>query len=101
NPLLEAVKEDHLDGIEGLDPTSGMTVAHTREVIGDALCLIGGISCLTLLRGTPDQVRREAEACIRDGGPRYVLGTACAVPRFTPVENMHAMASAALQSCRK
>ena len=28
--------------------------------------------------------------------PRYVLGSACAVPRFTPVENMHAFASAAL-----
>jgi len=94
NPLLEAVQEDHLDGIEGMDPTSGMSVARTREVIGDALCLIGGVSCLTLLRSTPEQVRREAEACIRDGGPRYVLGTACAVPRFTPVENMCALASA-------
>jgi MtaA/CmuA family methyltransferase len=98
NPLLDAVKEDRLDGIEGMDPTSGMSVAHTREVIGDALCLIGGVSCLTLLGGTPEQVRREAEACIRDGGPRYALGTACAVPRFTPAENMHALASTALDA---
>ena len=72
-----------------------MSVAHTREVIGDALCLIGGVSCLTLLRGTPEEVRREAEVCIRAGGPRYVLGTACAVARLTPVENMHALAGAA------
>ena len=97
DPLLEAVKHDHLDGIEGLDPTSGMSVARTRETIGDMLCLIGGVSCLTLLNGTPDRVHTEARACIRDGGPRYVLGSACAVPRFTPVENMHALASAALR----
>jgi uroporphyrinogen-III decarboxylase len=96
NPLLPLMTDNHLDAMEGLDPTSGMTVAHTREVIGDALCLIGGVSCLTLLQGTPEQVRNEACACIRDGGPRYVLGTACAVPRYTPVENMRAMARAAL-----
>lgn len=96
DPLLEAVKEDRLDGIEGMDPTSGMSVARTRQAIGDALCLIGGVSCLTLLNGTPDQVRREADLCIREGGPRYVLGTACAVPRFTPVENMRALAGAAM-----
>ena len=97
DPLLEAVKHDHLDGIEGIDPTSGMSVARTREAIGDMLCLIGGVSCLTLLEGTPDRVRDEARACIRDGGPRFALGSACAVPRFTPVENMHALASAAMQ----
>jgi MtaA/CmuA family methyltransferase len=98
NPLLEAVKHDHLDGIEGLDPTSGMSVAHTREVLGDTLCLIGGVSCLTLLNGTPEEVYAEARACIRDGGPRFVLGSGCAVPRFTPVENMHAFARAALET---
>jgi uroporphyrinogen-III decarboxylase len=81
-----------------MDPTSGMSVAHTREVIGDRLCLIGGVSCLTLLNGTAEQVHAEAQACIRDGGPRYVLGSACAVPRFTPVENMHAFAQAALRA---
>jgi len=97
NPLLEAVKKDHLDGIEGMDPTSGMSVTRTREAIGETLCLIGGVSCLTLLRGTPEQVCGESQTCIRDGGPRYVLGNACAVPRFTPVENMHAFASAALE----
>jgi MtaA/CmuA family methyltransferase len=96
NPLLPLMTGNHLDALEGLDPTSGMVMARTREVIGDALCLIGGVSCLTLLQGTPEQVRNEALACIRDGGPRYVLGTACAVPRYTPIENMRAMASAAL-----
>jgi len=96
DPLLEAVKQDHLDGIEGMDPTSGMSVARTREAIGETLCLIGDVSCLSLLRGTPEQVDDEARACIRDGGPRFVLGSACAVPRFTPVENMNALSRAAL-----
>ena len=94
DPLLEALKGNHLDGMEGMDPTSGMSVAHTRAILGDGLTLIGGVSCLTLLNGSPADVRAEAEACIAAGGKagRYVLGTACAVPRYTPVENMHALA---------
>jgi len=100
NPFLPFLADNHLDSIDGLDPTSGMAMARTREVIGDKLCLIGGVSCLTLLQGTPAQVRNEALACIRDGGPRYVLGTACAVPRYTPVENMRALAEVAHSSRR-
>jgi MtaA/CmuA family methyltransferase len=98
NPLLPFMTDNHLDGMEGLDPTSGMSVAHTREVIGDRLSLIGGVSCLSLLQARPEQVHAEALACIAAGGTegRFVLGSACAVPRYTPVENMRALARAAL-----
>ena len=78
-------------------PPEPVRTAEQAEAIGDMLCLIGGVSCLTLLEGTLDGVHHEARACIRDGGPRYVLGSACAVPRFTPMENMHALARAALR----
>jgi hypothetical protein len=100
NPLLPLMDGNHLDGMEGLDPTSGMTVAHTREVTGGRICLIGGVSCLSLLQATPDQVYAEAMDCIRAGGAdgRFVLGSACAVPRYTPVANMRAMARAAMDS---
>lgn len=100
NPHLELVKQEPLDGMEGLDPTSGMSVAHTKEVIGDALCLIGGVSCLSLLQATLEEVYAESRACIEAGGKdgRYVLGSACAVARFTPIENMRAFARAALDS---
>lgn len=100
NPLLESIKEERLDGIEGIDPTAGMSVAATRKALGDALCLIGGVSCLTLLQATPEEVYAESCACIEAGGRsgRYVLGSACAVPRFTPTENMHAFAKAALET---
>jgi uroporphyrinogen-III decarboxylase len=102
NPLLPLMDGNHLDGMEGLDPTSGMTVAHTREVTGGRLCLIGGVSCLSLLQARADQVYAEAMDCIRAGGTdgRFVLGSACAVPRYTPVENMQAMARAAMDSAK-
>jgi MtaA/CmuA family methyltransferase len=97
DPLLKSLPFIGIDGMDGIDPTSGMTMKHTKEVIGLQLTLMGGISCLTLADGTPEQVYREAELCIRDGMPggRYVLGSACAVPRKTPFENLFAARRAA------
>lgn len=92
DPLLAHVPATGIDAMDGIDPTTGMTVRHTKEVIGDRLTLIGGLSCLTLLQGTPEKVYAEARACIEEGKPggRYILGSACAIPRLTPPENLDA-----------
>jgi len=90
NALLERLPAIGIDAMDGIDPTSGMSVAHTKSVIGDRLTLMGGISCLTLLNGSPDEVYEEARQCIAAGKPggRYVLGSACAVPPQSPPENL-------------
>lgn len=89
NPLLSSLPSIGIDAMDGIDPTSGMSVKHTKDEIGTALTLMGGLSCLTLANGTPDQVYQEAQRCICEGklGGRYVLGSACAVPRDTPFQN--------------
>jgi len=96
-PLLHILKDEPLDAMEGIDPTSGMSVAATKRALEGRMGMIGGVSCLSLLTGTPASVYAEARACIEAGGSdgRYILGSACAVPRFSPVENMLAMARAA------
>jgi len=98
NPLLEGLAEVGVDAMDGIDPTSGMSVAHTKRVIGDRLTLMGGISCMNLLNGTPESVYEEAAQCIAEGKPggRYVLGSACAVPRCAPPENLDAAKQAIL-----
>lgn len=92
DPLLADLPATGIDAMDGIDPTTGMTIRHTKAMVGDRLTLIGGLSCLTLLRGTPDEVYAEAAACIEQGKPggRYVLGSACAIPRLTPPENLDA-----------
>ena len=84
--------------MDGIDPTSGMSVRHTKEKIGTKLTLMGGISCLTLLNGVPETVYEEARQCVLEGkaNGRYVLGSACAVPRLTPFENIEAARAAAV-----
>ena len=90
NPLLERLPSIGIDAMDGMDPESGMSVAQTKKQIGSELTLMGGISCMTLLNGGPEAVYDEAKQCIVAGKPggRYVLGSACAVPRYTPAENM-------------
>jgi uroporphyrinogen decarboxylase len=58
---------------------------------------MGGVSTLTMLRGTPEQVQAEAQAVIRKagGGGGYIMAAGCMVPRDTPEENMQAMVRAA------
>lgn len=92
NPFLERLPAIGIDAMDGIDPTSGMTVKHTKAVIGKQITLMGGISCLTLLKGSPETVFAEATQCVRAGKPggRYVLGSACAIPRNTPPENLMA-----------
>ena len=92
NPLLDDFAAVGVDAMDGLDPTSGMSVRRTKEKIGAEITLMGGLSCLTLLQGTPETVGAEAKQCVLDGKPggRYVLGSGCAVPRYVPPENMMA-----------
>jgi uroporphyrinogen decarboxylase len=98
NPFLEHLPAIGVDAMDGIDPTSGMSVKHAKERIGERVTLLGGISCLTLLNGSPDEVYAEARRCVEAGKPggRYILGSACAVPRFTPAANFAAARQAAL-----
>lgn len=98
NPLLERLPQIGIDAMDGIDPTSGMSVLETKRRIGAHLTLMGGISCLTLLKGTPDEVYAEARQCVLAGKPggRYALGSACAVPRHTPPANLDAARQAAV-----
>lgn len=99
DPLLDDLPSTGIDAMDGIDPTSGMNVRHTKEKIGAKLTLMGGLSCLTLLRSTPEMVYAEAKQCVVDGKPggRYVLGSACAVPRHVPPENIMAARAATIE----
>lgn len=98
DPLLDDLPAIGIDAMDGIDPESGMDIRRTKEKIGAKITLMGGLSCLTLLRGTPEMVYAEAKQCVLDGKPggRFVLGSACAVPRRTPPENIMAASAAAI-----
>lgn len=96
-PILEYMVETGVDAIEPLDPLGGVDIAEAKRRVGDKVCLKGGVNTLTLLKGTPEDVMREAKYCIevagKDGG--YILGSGDDIPVEAPVENVKAMVEAA------
>ncbi|MGB9681623.1 MAG: uroporphyrinogen decarboxylase family protein [bacterium] len=96
-PILEYMVETGVDAIEPLDPLGGVDIAEVKRRVGDKVCLKGGVNTLTLLRGTPDDVMKEAKSCIESAGRGggYILGSGDDIPTEAPVENVKAMVKAA------
>jgi uroporphyrinogen decarboxylase len=67
--ILDMMIEAGIDGYQGIQLTAGMDIRKLKEKYGDKLCLWGGIDCDTLIRGTKEDVRREAEYAIKYGAP--------------------------------
>jgi len=69
-----------------------------REVLGDRLCIFGNVSpSTTLCFGTPEDVDREAKACIDKAGNNgpFILGSGCIIPSLAKPENIAALVAAA------
>jgi uroporphyrinogen-III decarboxylase len=97
-PLIEYLPATGIDAMDGIDPESGNVLAEVKQKIGTKISLMGGMSCLTYLNGIPEAVYKEASRCIGDAkaGGRFALGSGCAIPRYTPVENIAAARKAVI-----
>jgi uroporphyrinogen-III decarboxylase len=64
---------------------------------GGAVARIGNVDhTKIILNATPDEVFREARACIEAArSSRFVLSTGCEIPFKAPIENIRALARAA------
>lgn len=94
---LELMMETGTNGIDTLDPPPLGTVelADARRRTAGRVFLKGNIDPVNvMLRGTPDDVRRAARACLEAAGDGagYILSTACSVAPATPPENIEVLA---------
>jgi uroporphyrinogen decarboxylase len=64
---------------------------------GSAIARIGNVDHTQIvLNATPDEVFREARACIESAASsRFILSTGCEIPFKAPIENIRALAQAA------
>jgi uroporphyrinogen decarboxylase len=74
-------------------------LAEARAAVGERVALVGNIRpTTTMALGTTDDVRRNVIECLLKGvgNPKgYILGLGCALPINTPLENIHALTTAA------
>lgn len=79
-------------GYDILDIDSQVSPELAREKMGPEAIILGNVPTVAVMeKGTPDDVRRAAEACHRALGARFILGAGCEVPRTTPIANMDAL----------
>lgn len=95
--ILDLMVETGADCIE-IDSLVSMEAA--REAARGKCAVEGNVSTIeTFLKGTPEDVRREAYGILDLYGNRggLILSSACEVPRWTPGENVRALTDAAIQ----
>jgi uroporphyrinogen-III decarboxylase len=94
-PLMPAMLETGLDGLQALQPTCrGMNPADIKSQFGGKITLMGAVNTQLLIEGTPDQARNETRRIleIMKPGGGYVCSPShdYLLPE-TPVENAIAM----------
>lgn len=98
SPLLAMIADTGVDALEPLDPLGGVRVDDVARRIGDRVTLKGGVNTLTLLNGSPADVRRETLEVLNAAHDRcrgMILGSGDDIPRDTPFENIDALVETA------
>lgn len=83
-------------GPDGFSLEAKVDLGLARRVLGGRMGVVGNVSPTgPFLSGTPEQVRREAQACLAawGGGPGFILSVGCDFPREVPLENIQALMS--------
>jgi uroporphyrinogen decarboxylase len=90
NVMFDLVADYPVQLVNWHDVETPPSLAEAMPRTDKALC--GGLrQWETMLRGTPEAVKAEAEAAIAaTGGRRFVLGTGCVTPITAPVGNIRA-----------
>ncbi|MDR6223373.1 methylcobamide:CoM methyltransferase MtaA [Methanococcoides alaskense] len=88
--ILESLSKS---GFDGISIEEKVEVKRAKEIIGNRACLIGNVSpSSTLLSKSPEDVKKEAMQCIRDGVG--ILAPGCGIAPHTPLKNMKAFVAA-------
>jgi len=87
-PLLPHVVDAGVDAYQGIDVMAGMSLAEVKRKYGDRLCLVGNVDPRVIEFGTLDDVEREVDRCLREGGREgYVLSASANISANTNARN--------------
>jgi len=92
-PLMEMFIEAGIDYYQSLQTTAGMEIGRLKQQFGDRMVFWGGVAVEVLIRGTPDDVRKEVRTAMQRGAPGggFILGPSHSIAMGTSYENFMAM----------
>lgn len=98
--LLETFPEM---GIRGVSIDSAVDIAVAKELVGDKLSIMGNVSPVDILQGTPESIEQAVIDCFRkcwDNPCGFTIAPGCDIPVQTSLENIDAYMRAA-RKCAK
>jgi uroporphyrinogen-III decarboxylase len=93
NRLLDMFVEAEYDVYQSIQETAGMNIAEIKQKYGSRMVPWGGVNVESLVRGTPEDVKRDvrrAMETLKPGG-RYFFGTSHSIAVGTQYENFMTM----------
>jgi uroporphyrinogen-III decarboxylase len=95
--LLPIAIEANPHFIEPFEDIGDISLAETKKLYGNKICVMGNFSPMTLAFGSLEEARRETLRCLNEGmsGGGYVLVTSDEVPGNAKLENLKAMVETA------
>jgi len=97
-PILDAIVETGIDGLNPLEPVAGMDIGEVKRRYGHRLCLIGNIDCAHVLsEADPEEVDAAVRDCIRTAAPGggFIISSSNAIHSSVRPENYRTMIEAA------
>ncbi|RPJ37341.1 MAG: hypothetical protein EHM21_18160 [Chloroflexi bacterium] len=91
--LLDMFIEAGYEVYQSIQASAGMDLGEVKAQYGDRLALWGGVRVENLVSGTPEDVRRDAEAALRVGPPGggFIFGDTHSIAVGTRYDNFMAM----------
>ena len=87
-PLLPDIVDAGVDAYQGIDVTAGMSLREVKERFGDKLCLVGNVDPRVIEFGTFEDVEREVDRCLEEGGKEgYILSASANISVNTNAAN--------------
>ena len=95
-PILDMLVSAGIDGLHGIQPSTGMDLAALKEKYGPQVALFGAVEGSYLINSQPQQIRQLVRRQIVDAGKGggYVLTSANSIQLGVPPENYLAMLEA-------
>jgi uroporphyrinogen decarboxylase len=97
NQLLDLIVKAGIDGLNPVEPGSGMDIFQIKQDYGDKLCLIGNVDPISLLtHGTPDMVDAYVKRLMQEVAPGggFMLASGHSITYSVKLENYEAMLAA-------
>jgi len=87
-PLLKDVVDAGINAYQGIDAIAGMSLKKVKEEFGSKICLVGNVDPRIIEFGTKEEVEKEVDRCLKEGGKEgYILSASANISVNTNTEN--------------